>query len=353
MNLPNKITLTRIFLIPVIVLFLLVDFKLGVLVIGDFALPYEHIIALIIFLIAAATDGIDGYIARKHNLITNLGKFLDPLADKLLVMAALISLVEIERLSAWFAIIIITRELAVTGLRLLAAADGTVIAASKLGKLKTATQILAITLLMVNNYPFALFSWPVADIVIWLAVIITLISGFDYFYKNLHAFKENKAVFNRNLKEMTALLRTNEQTVAVAESLTGGLIGHSFTNIAGSSEVYLGGIIAYDNQVKERILKVPADTLRQEGAVSQETATIMADNVRSLYGSDYGLAVTGVAGPGELEGKPAGLVYLAISRTGHESQVHKLNLTGSREAIKQATVEHLLELFIKELEKPE
>lgn len=192
MNLPNKITLTRIFLVPLIMFFLLIKFKFGEIRIGGEVLTYSEILATIIFIIAASTDGLDGYIARKWRLITNLGKFLDPLADKLLVTAALISLVEMQRLGAWIAIIIISREFAVTGLRLIAAADGNVIAASKLGKLKTVTQIVAIVLLMLNNFPFSFIDLPVSQWMIWLAVFITIISGVDYFMKNWHVIKKTK-----------------------------------------------------------------------------------------------------------------------------------------------------------------
>lgn len=192
MNLPNKITLTRIFLVPLIMLFLLIKFNFGEINIAGEVLTYSEILATIIFIIAASTDGLDGYIARKWRLITNLGKFLDPLADKLLVTAALISLVEMQRLGAWIAIIIISREFAVTGLRLIAAADGNVIAASKLGKLKTVTQIVAIVLLMLNNFPFSFIDLPVSQWMIWLAVFITIISGVDYFMKNWHVIKKTK-----------------------------------------------------------------------------------------------------------------------------------------------------------------
>lgn len=192
MNLPNKITLTRIFLVPLIMLFLLIKFDFGEINIAGEVLTYSQILATVIFIIAASTDGLDGYIARKWRLITNLGKFLDPLADKLLVTAALISLVEMQRLGAWIAIIIISREFAVTGLRLIAAADGNVIAASKLGKLKTVTQIVAIVLLMLNNFPFSFLDLPVSQWMIWLAVFITIISGVDYFMKNWHVIKKTK-----------------------------------------------------------------------------------------------------------------------------------------------------------------
>ncbi len=193
MNLPNKITLVRITLVPIIMFFLLINFDFGRVRIVGQVLTYSEIIATIIFIIAAATDGIDGYVARKRRLVTNLGKFLDPLADKLLVTASLISLVEMDRLAAWVAVVIISREFAVTGLRLVAAAEGTVIAASKLGKIKTVTQIVAIVLLMLNNFPFSYFNIPLNQIVIWMAVLITIISGIDYFIKNFHVIRMVKA----------------------------------------------------------------------------------------------------------------------------------------------------------------
>lgn len=186
MNLPNKITLARIFLVPVVMLFLLVRFDFGVLTIGSFKITYSEIIATVIFIIAASTDGLDGYIARKKKLVTNLGKFLDPLADKLLISAVLISLVEMQRLDAWVAILIISREFAVTGLRLVAVAEGQVIAASNWGKLKTVIQIVAVCALMINNFPFSYLDIPFASFAVWAAVLITLFSGIDYFMKNKH-----------------------------------------------------------------------------------------------------------------------------------------------------------------------
>lgn len=188
MNLPNKITVARIFLIPVIILFLLVDFNFGRFEVNGNIVTVNEIIAAIIFVIAASTDGLDGYIARKRQLVTDLGKLLDPLADKLLIAAALISLVEMGRLGAWMAIVIISREFAVTGLRLIAVENGDVIAASKLGKWKTTLQIVAIVALMLNNFPFVYVSLPFAQWMIWLAVIMTVWSGVDYFVKNKQVF---------------------------------------------------------------------------------------------------------------------------------------------------------------------
>lgn len=184
MNLPNKITMARIILIPVIILFLLVRFDFGRIEFGGNVITVSEIIAVLVFIIAASTDGLDGYIARKRQLVTNLGKLLDPLADKLLITAALVSLVEMDRLGAWVAIIIISREFAVTGLRLIAVENGRVIAASKLAKLKTTVQIVALVALMLNNFPFSAVSFPFAQIMIWVAVVITIWSGADYFVKN-------------------------------------------------------------------------------------------------------------------------------------------------------------------------
>jgi CDP-diacylglycerol--glycerol-3-phosphate 3-phosphatidyltransferase len=183
-NLANKITLARIFLVPVVMIFLLVRFDIGHIQIGSVILKMNEMIATFIFILAAVTDGLDGYIARKNKMVTNLGKFLDPLADKLLITAALVSLVEMQRLDAWIAIVIISREFAVTGLRLIAAAEGYIIAASPLGKLKTIIQIVAIVSLMLNNVPFSTISFPFSLVATWLAVLITIISGLDYFYKN-------------------------------------------------------------------------------------------------------------------------------------------------------------------------
>jgi CDP-diacylglycerol---glycerol-3-phosphate 3-phosphatidyltransferase len=183
LNLANTITLIRIFLVPVVMFFLL-GYNIGSVQIEAVTLTINELIATLIFIIAAVTDGLDGYIARRNKIVTNLGKFLDPLADKLLVTAALVSLVEMQRLEAWVAIVIISREFAVTGLRLIAVAEGHVIAASALGKLKTIVQIVAIVALMLNNIPFATISFPFDVVVTWLAVLITLASGIDYFYKN-------------------------------------------------------------------------------------------------------------------------------------------------------------------------
>lgn len=171
MNLANKLTLVRIILVPVFMFVLLTKIR------------YGEFIAAGIFIVAAITDGLDGYFARKHNQVTKLGKLMDPLADKLLVTAALVSLVEMRLLGSWVAFIIIGREFLVTGIRAIAAAEGIVISASKLGKYKTVTQIIAIVATMINNYPFELFNFPFQSIAMVVAVFFTIVSGVDYFMK--------------------------------------------------------------------------------------------------------------------------------------------------------------------------
>lgn len=184
MNLANRITLARIFLVPIIVFFLLIRLDIEPIVFGEFQITYNQIIAALIFIIAASTDGLDGYIARKNKQVTNLGKLLDPLADKLLVAAVLISLVQMNKLDAVIAIIIISREFAVTGLRQVALLDGKVMAASNWGKWKTAVQITMIIALLLNNFPFNFIDVRFDLISSWLAALITLYSGVDYFIKN-------------------------------------------------------------------------------------------------------------------------------------------------------------------------
>ncbi len=188
MNLPNRITLTRVGMIPFVVVFLLIPAPLFTFDLRHGVLTGSDLIATALFLLAAATDGIDGHLARSRGLITNFGKFLDPLADKLLAAAALVALVQLDRAPAWAVIVILSREFAVTGLRLVAVEGGRVIAAGPLGKWKTRLQFVAIPALMLNNFPFSLIGLPVAEILFYAATAMTVISGIDYFVQNRKVF---------------------------------------------------------------------------------------------------------------------------------------------------------------------
>ncbi|MBQ2752088.1 MAG: CDP-diacylglycerol--glycerol-3-phosphate 3-phosphatidyltransferase [Oscillospiraceae bacterium] len=186
MNLPNKLTMLRIILVPFFVLFMSIG-----------ATATNLFIALVIFVVASLTDMLDGKIARKYGLVTNFGKLMDPLADKVLVMSAMLCFVSAGLAPAWIVIVILTREFLVTSLRLIAAGEGTVIAADKWGKIKTVTQMLWIiwTILWIfiinlgvfNDSPemgATLFGWLLSDILMYASTFFTLLSGFNYVYKN-------------------------------------------------------------------------------------------------------------------------------------------------------------------------
>jgi len=170
MNSPNKLCFFRLFLVPMVLLVLYSEIN------------YSVYIATVIFIIAAITDVLDGYIARSRKLITDFGKFIDPLVDKILVVSVLVYLVYIQTIPDWMVIIIIAREFAVSGFRIISASRGIVVAASKLGKFKTQSQIIAVI--------FALLELPFYLWIILFAVILTVISGADYIWKGRNFFKE-------------------------------------------------------------------------------------------------------------------------------------------------------------------
>lgn len=178
MNLPNKLTILRVIMIPFFVLFLLTD-------IGG---PYGKYISLALFIIASLTDLLDGKIARKYNLVTNFGKFMDPLADKLLVCSAMICLIEKGKLAAWIVILIISREFIISGFRLIASDNGVVIAASYWGKFKTTFQMLMVIVLIAdlggNIFPV------VETVLVYISLILTIVSLVDYLIKNKGVLKE-------------------------------------------------------------------------------------------------------------------------------------------------------------------
>lgn len=174
MNLPNKLTILRILLIPVFVLMFYLN------------IPFAKLIAAGVFVIASLTDTLDGHIARSRNMITDFGKFLDPIADKLLVVSAFLMLVESGSLSAVIVIIIIAREFIVSAFRMVAASEGLVIAAGPLGKIKTITQMLAVILLLVEQPGWTLFGISIAQIMVYVCLLMTIWSGIDYIASNKH-----------------------------------------------------------------------------------------------------------------------------------------------------------------------
>ena len=179
MNLPNTLTVLRLLMIPFFVLFMLVDITGAA----------DKWIAVALFVAASLTDFLDGHLARKYHLVTNFGKFMDPLADKLLVSAAMICLVEMGRLPAWIVIIIISREFIISGFRLIASDNGVVIAASYWGKFKTVFQMAMIIVLICNLG--GAFVW-VETALIWISLILTVVSLADYVVKNIDVLKEGK-----------------------------------------------------------------------------------------------------------------------------------------------------------------
>ena len=192
MNLPNQLTVLRIIMIPIFILVLVLPIDLGTLTVGTTQLENTHLIAAILFAAASITDWLDGKIARSRDLVTNFGKFADPLADKMLVMTAFIMLVELDKAPGWVVSIIVCRELAVTGLRLLLVEQsGEVMAAAWPGKIKTATQMVAIIFLFLNNIPFSMIGLPIDQIMLYLCLIFTIYSGVDYFIKNTNVFKDS------------------------------------------------------------------------------------------------------------------------------------------------------------------
>ena len=178
MNLPNKLTILRVIMIPFYVIF-------QMSYVGG---EWDKYVALALFVIASLTDFLDGRIARKYNLVTNFGKFMDPLADKLLVSAALICFIELGSLPAWYVLIIISREFIISGFRLVASDKGVVIAASYWGKFKTTSQMIMVVLLILNiNHPvFRMLT----QIFVWIAMILTLVSLIDYLMKNKDVLKD-------------------------------------------------------------------------------------------------------------------------------------------------------------------
>ncbi len=178
MNIPNILTLIRILMVPFLLIFMLVDSM------------QNFVVALIIFSLASFTDFLDGYIARKYNLITKLGKLIDPLADKILTISAFVALVHLNLINPWIVIAIISREFIVSGFRTVAASEGRVIAASYWGKLKTNFQMFTIIVILLSPYFDIINNYSIDNILAWITLALTIISAVDYIVKNIEVLKE-------------------------------------------------------------------------------------------------------------------------------------------------------------------
>ncbi len=344
MNLPTALTVSRLVGIPVLMAVLLVSF------------PGHDQVAAALFIVFSLTDTLDGQLARRTGKVSDLGKFLDPLADKLFVLAVLIVLVQEGLVAAWVVLVIFSRELIITILRSVAAGQGRVIAAAPLGKTKTVTQMAAVTLLILQR-PYPALD-PFAGVAVAVAVVFTLWSGLDYLWRFRHLISpfdtSRVKVASGGAPETTlatdlgSVLGGSGLTVSVAESCTGGMLGAAITDIPGSSAYFVGGVIAYSDEVKERELDVPATLLQTVGAVSREVAEAMAQGVRSRFATTLAAGVTGIAGPdSDGSAKPVGLTYIAVASAGRTSS-SEFRFTGDRASNRRQATAEALRMLVAE-----
>lgn len=382
----NVVTIIRILLVPVFVVAIISPWPSYIPSWSDADL-WKPWIAAFIFTVLSCTDAVDGYLARSRGEVTNFGKFIDPLADKILVAAALLALVELQLLPSWVALVILGREFIVSGLRMLVATHGVVIAASWYGKAKTVFQIIAIILFIIKGSPVLLdlhtsmgfIMYVVSWFFMIIAVILTIVSMCDYFIKCAPIFKFNPddsfsnfspegiknatplpkeaddVIIKNALKEKAQQVidqaRNLNKLISTAESCTGGLIGGTLTAVAGSSEAVEGGVISYSNDVKQNVLQVKEFDLATVGAVSSEVAASMADGSRVTCNSDIAVSVTGIAGPGgAVPGKPVGTVWfgIAYSADQHTSETKTFlrHFRGNRDEVRSQTVHFALDLLL-------
>ncbi|MEG1560910.1 MAG: CDP-diacylglycerol--glycerol-3-phosphate 3-phosphatidyltransferase [Raoultibacter sp.] len=386
----NIVTLARICGVPLFVIALLSPWPTWFPQWPD-AEMWKPWVAAFVFIILAGTDGLDGYLARSRNEVTNFGKFIDPLADKILTTAALLALIELNVLPSWPVLIILCREFIVAGIRMVAANQGVVIAASWYGKAKTVTQIIAIVLFLIkDSHMVSDFSAVLSDhlyLVSWLvmlvALVLTVVSMLDYFSKarELLSFSAAKnagdahtdteaasslasgaapldaataalitpAALEALATSVLAAARARSVHIATAESLTGGLIAATLTAVPGSSDVVAGGIVSYTDAVKQVRLGVTPQVLDAQGAVSEQVATQMALGAKKALGADVAVAVTGIAGPGGAEeGKPVGTVWFGLADANIRYATTRC-FAGDRQQVRAQTVRFALELLARTL----
>lgn len=352
MNIPNGLTLSRLAAIPVLMVLLIASF------------PGHDQLAAAVFIVFSLTDSLDGMLARRRGTVSDLGRFLDPLADKLFVLSVLIVLVQEGLVAAWIVVVIFSRELIITLLRSVGASQGRIIAAAPLGKTKTVTQMSAVTLLILQR-PYPVLG-SLADLAVGVAVVFTIWSGLDYIWRFRDLLwpserrrmtktagpsggaPEADEAAEQLSREVGDLLRGSSITLAVAESCTGGLVGTLITDVPGSSSYFIGGVIAYSNEVKRDELEVPQAMLDRFGAVSREVAQAMAEGARARLGSTLAIAVTGVAGPeGGTPDKPVGLTHVAVASP-QRTTVREFRFRGDRRANRRQAATEALRLAVEE-----
>lgn len=369
----NIVTLVRICLVPVFVVALLSPWP------DWFNLPEvaEHsksLIAAGIFVLISCTDWLDGYLARSRGEVTDFGKFMDPLADKVLVVAALLALIELGSLSSWVALIIVAREFIVSGVRMVAASKGVVISASWYGKFKTVFQMIAIVMFTIKDSymmgtlidAFSDTMWVVSWIFMVIALVLTIVSMLDYISKardliGLGSRKSKRSKVAESAEaasvdvaddelyhlaeQVLSAARQHQATVGTAESLTGGMISSTLTGVPGSSEVVRGGVTSYATEVKETVLAVDEHVVNQNGVVSCEVAEQMAAGARRVLACDAAVAVTGIAGPqGGEPGKPVGTVCVAFA-TENEVRSAMVHFDGDRNQVRRQTTREALRML--------
>ncbi len=360
----NVVTIIRICLVPLFVVVILSPWP-AYFNIGGVVNSVKSWVAVAIFILIAATDGVDGYLARRRGELTNFGKIVDPLADKILVAAALVVLIELGDLPSWVVLIFLAREFVVAGVRMFAASKGIVIAASWLGKTKTVLQIIAIVLFIVKHdlvletfsevfqNPLYLVSWAF----MFAAIVVTIWSMIDYIVKSRDIFSSDTSdipcaeELHKLAQQIVDSAKDKGVTLGTAESLTGGLIAATLTDIPGSSACVRGGVVSYATEVKSDVLGVESATVEQDGVVSERTACEMAEGACKQLKCDLAVAVTGIAGPdGGTDEIPVGTVWMARAGSvggGAETVARCYHFEGDREQVRLSTVHEALNLFLE------
>lgn len=327
MNLPNKISLIRLLLIPVFAVLFWVDF------------PYHYLASTIVFVIASMTDFIDGNIARKYNMVTDLGKFLDSVADKALVCTALVLITSLENIFTFiivvFAVVIIIRELMITAFRTVAALKKVVLAADSWGKIKAALQMVGLIVYMI--YPVLYDIMPVLGeiamyagfICLCLATVSAIVSAMHYIIRYRYVFSDE---YGGTASISAGIIAANPGTIAVAESFTGGGICSDLVSVPGASKNFIQGKVCYSDQSKISELDVSEEIIASFGPVSRETAESMLRGIKNRTGADYAVITTGNAGPSAEKSGEVGDCYIGVAGKNNVC-IQKFTFTGDRTQI--------------------